>query len=129
MSESFQPRLILKIIQFPKTSLHPSSPRNTSIKRYKVIHYRSFQKVNKNTFWAKAHYMNMEDPIEMKPKRLFRGHPKLSKKSKNTLLGLKMREICLAKVDQFWEICMKQIMTKLELFSKWAHVFMLETCS
>ena len=33
--------------------------------------------------------MNMENLIEMKPKGLFRGHPKLSKKSKNTLIRLK----------------------------------------
>ena len=58
--------------------------------------------------------MNMEDPIEMKPKQLFIGHPKISKKSKNTLLGLKMREICIAKVDQFLEMCMKSILTKMD---------------
>ena len=85
------------------------------MERYELRHYRSFQKVNKNTFWVKAPYMNMEDPIEMKPKGLFRGHPKLSKKSKNTLVGLKVREICMAKVDQFLEMCMKPILTKLEL--------------
>ena len=60
--------------------------------------------------------MNTEDPIEMKPKGLFREHPKLSKKSKNTLLGLKMTEICIAKVDQFLEMCMKPISTKLDFF-------------
>ena len=58
----------------------------------------------------------MEDPIEMKPQWFLRGHPKLCKKSNNTLLGLKMREMCIAKVDQFLEMCMKQIMTKLEFF-------------
>ena len=51
----------------------------------------------------------MEDPTEMKPKRLFRGHPKLSKKSKNTLLGLKLRKICMAKVDQFYENAQKSM--------------------
>ena len=60
-----------------------------------------FNKSTKTPFWVKAPYMKMEDPIEMKPKGLFRGHPKLSKKSKNTILGLKMRERCIAKVDQF----------------------------
>ena len=60
-----------------------------------------FQKVNKNTLWVKASYMNMEDPIVMKPKGLFKGYPKLSKKFKNTLLGLKLREICIAKVGKF----------------------------
>ena len=71
------------------------------MERYEFIHYRSFQKVNKNTFWVKAPYMNMEDPTEMKQKGLFRGHPKLSKKSNNTLIGLKLREICIVKVGQF----------------------------
>ena len=70
----------------------------------------------------------MEDPVEMKQNGFFRGHPKLSKKSKNTLLRLKMREICIAKVDQFLENCMKPILTKLDFFSKLAHAFMLETC-
>ena len=55
--------------------------------------------------------MNMVDPIEMKPKRLFIGHPKLSKKSKNTLIGLKLREICIVQVGQFFKKCMKQILT------------------
>ena len=99
------------------------------MKRYKFRHYRSFQKVNKNTFWVKASYMNMKYPIEMKLKGLFRGKPKISKKSKNTLLGSKMREICIAKVDQILEICMKSTLIKLDFFSKWAHVFLFKTCS
>ena len=53
--------------------------------------------------------MNMEDPIEMKPKGLFRGHPNLSKNSKNTLIGLKLRKICIAKVDQFYENAQKSM--------------------
>ena len=60
--------------------------------------------------------MNMEDPIEMKLKRLLRGHPKISKKSKNTLIGLKLRDICISKVDLFLEKCMKPILTKLGFF-------------
>ena len=81
------------------------------MERYEFRHYRSFQKVNKNTFWVKAPYMSMEDPIEMKPKGLFRGHPELSKKFKNTLIGLKLRYICIAKVDQFLIKCMKKILS------------------
>ena len=61
--------------------------------------------------------MNMEDPIDMKPKWLFRGYPKISKKSKNTLIGLKMRNIYIAKVDQFLGKCMKPILIKFEFFS------------
>ena len=75
-----------------------------------------FKKSTKNTFWVKAPYMNMEDPIEMKLKVLFRGHPQRSKKSNSTLLGLKMREICIAKVDQFLEMCMKSTLIKMTFF-------------
>ena len=81
--------------------------------RYELRHYRSFQKVNKNTFWVKAYYMNMEDPIEMKPKVFFRGHPKLSKKSKNTLLGSKLRETCIFKVGHFWKFAQSQQCPKM----------------
>ena len=70
------------------------------MKRYEFRHYRSIQKVHKNNFWVKASYMNMEDPIEVKPKGLFRGHIKLSKKSKNTLIRLKLR-YALSKLDNF----------------------------
>ena len=62
--------------------------------------------------------MNMEDPIEMKQKGLFIGHPKLSKKSKNTLLGLKVGEMCIAKVDQFLEMCMKSTLIKMTFFQR-----------
>ena len=71
-----------------------------------------FQKVNKNTFWVKASYINMEDPIEMRPKGLFRGHPKFSKTSKNTSLGLKLDEICLVKFDHFCKIANKSNVLK-----------------
>ena len=63
-----------------------------------------FEKSTKTPFWDKASYMNMEDPIEIKTKVLFIGHTKLSKKSKNTLLGSKLRELCIVKVDNFWKI-------------------------
>ena len=103
-------------MQFPTIHFHPTSSKYALIKRYEFLYYRSFWKVNKNTFWVKASYMNMEDPIEMKLKGLFRGHPKLSKKSKNTSLGLKFREICIVKVDQFLEMCMKSTLIKMSFF-------------
>ena len=103
----------MKGVQYLTTHLQPSSSRNALIKRYEFLHYRPFLKVNKNTFWVKASYMmNMEDPIEMIPKGLFRGHPKLSKKSRNTSLGLKLEEICLVKVDHFWKIAKSQVCPK-----------------
>ena len=106
----------MKRIQLPTTHLNPSSSKNSLMKRYEFRHYRSFQKVNKNTFWVKDSYMNMEDPIEVKPKGLFIGHPKLSKKSKNTLLGSKWREICIIKVGHFWKFAQSQQCAKLHLF-------------
>ena len=103
----------MKRIQFPTTYIQPSSSRNASIEIYKLRHYRLFQKVNKNTFWVKASYMNMEYPIEMKPKGLFIGHPKISKKSMNTLLGSELRKICIVKVGHFWKFAQSQQCPKL----------------
>ena len=59
----------------------------------------------------------MEDPIEMRPKELLKGHPKISKKSKNTSLGLKLEEVCLVKVDHFCEIAKSQICLKVYFLS------------
>ena len=64
--------------------------------------------------------MNMEDPIEMRPKGLFMGHPKLSKKSNNTSLGLKLEELCIVKVDHFWKIAKSQMCSQMHFFAKWA---------
>ena len=110
------PKLILKRMQLITIHIQLPSSKYALTRRYKFGHYRSFWKVNKNTFWVKASYMNMEDPIKLKPKRFLRGHPKLSKKSKNTLIRLKLREICIVKVGQFLKKCMKQILTKLGFF-------------
>ena len=100
-------------MQFPIIHLHPSSSKYALTKIYEFPHYRSFWKVNKNTFWDKASYMNMEDSIEMWPNGLLRGYPKLYKKSKNTSLGLKLEEICLVKVDPFCKIAKSQICSKM----------------
>ena len=91
--------------------------------RYKFRHYRSFQKGNKNTFWVKASYRNMEDSIDMELKGLFRGHPKLSKKSKNTSIGLKLEEICLIKVDNFCKIAKSQMCSKMHIFCQMGLTF------
>ena len=101
------------MLQFPTIHLHPPSSKYALIKRYEFLHYRSFWKVNKNTFWVKASYMNMEYSTEMRPKGLLRWHPKLSKKSKNTSLGLKLEDICLIKVDHFCKISKSQICSKI----------------
>ena len=59
----------------------------------------------------------MEDPIEMEPKGLFRGHPKLSKKSNNTPFGSKLEEICIVKVGHFWRIVKSQQCPKLHFLA------------
>ena len=112
------PKIIFKRIKFP--TIHPQLPSSkyALTRRYEFGHYRSFWKVNKNTFWVKASYMNMEDSIEMKPKWLFRGHPNISKKSKNTLLGSKLRELCIVKVGNFWKIVKSQHWSNLYFFQR-----------
>ena len=102
------PMLILKGMTFPTIHIHTPSPRNALTKRYEFWHYRSFVKVNKNTFWVKASYMNVEDSIDMRPKGFLRVHLKLSKKSKNTVLGSKLMEICIVKVGYFWKFSQSQ---------------------
>ena len=111
-------KLILKRMQLPTTHIHLPSSEYALTKRYEFWHYKSFWKVNKNTFWVKASYMNMEDSIEIRPKFLLRGHPNISKKSKNTSLGLKLEEICILKVDHFWKIAKSQMCSKMHFLPK-----------
>ena len=47
------PNLIFKRIQFPIIHLHTPRSRNALTRSYKFGHYRSFLKVNKNTFFVK----------------------------------------------------------------------------
>ena len=107
------PKLILNRIKFPTIHLQLPSSKYTLTKGYEFWHYRFFWKINKNTLWVKASYMNMEDSIEMIPKGLFRGHPKLSKKSKNTSLGSNLRELCIGQVDHFCKIAKSQMCSKM----------------
>ena len=68
-------------MQFPTIHLHTPRSKNALTRRYKFGHYRSFLKVNKNTFSTKAYNLRMEDQNVMIPKGLIRGHLKVSKKS------------------------------------------------
>ena len=67
-----------------------------------------FEKSTKTPLFVKASYMNMEDSIEMRQKELLRGHPKIFEKSKNILLGSRLRELCIVKVGNFWKIVKSQ---------------------
>src|ERR1044072_5502476 len=58
-------------------------------------------KVNKKSTFCFEDLLSMETPIEMKPKRLVRGHLELSKKSNNTQKCGKLRKIHLAQVGHF----------------------------
>ena len=70
-------------IQFPTIHIHTPRSENALTTSYKFGHYRSFLKVNKKTFLAKAYNLIMEDQNEMRQKGLIIGHHKLSRKSKN----------------------------------------------
>ena len=70
--------------------------------------------------------MNMEDPIEIKLKGLFRRHPNLSKKSKNTPRG-KIERVVHCQNWQFLENCQKSTLIKFAFFPK-GPMFLLETC-
>ena len=104
---------------------HPRSI-NALTKNYKFGHYRSFFKVNKNTFFSIAYNLSMEHQNEMKPKGLIRGHLKVSKKFKNTSKSSKLKKLCIVEVEHFFQICQKSTILKTPIFDKRAHFFSLD---
>ena len=111
------PKLIFKRIQFPTIHLHTPRSRNALTKSYKFGHYRSFLKVNKNTFFAKAYNLSMEYQNEMRPNWLVRGHLKVSKKSENTSKSSKLKKLCIVEVGHFCKIAKSQLSPKLQILS------------
>ena len=111
------PKLILKRMQFPTIHLHTPRSENALTRSYKFGHYRSFLKVNKNTFFAKAYNLSMEYQNEMGPKGLVRGNLKLSKKSKNTYKSSKLKKLCIVEVGLFCKIAKSQLSPKLQILS------------
>ena len=109
--------LILNRIQFPKIHLHTPRSRNSLTKSYKFGYYRSFLKVNKNTFFSKACNLSMEYQNEMRPKGLVRGHVNLSKNSKNTSKSSKLKKLCIVEVGHFCKIAKSQPSPKLQILS------------
>ena len=87
------PKLILNRMKFSTIHLHLPSSKYALTRSYEFGHYRSFWKVNKNTFFVKTSYINMEDSIEMRPKGLLRGHLKISKKVQEHLQRVKIEEV------------------------------------
>ena len=108
------PKLILKRIQLYTIHLQLPSSKYALTRSYEFGHYRSFWKVNKNTFFVKASYMRMECQIEMRPKGFLIGHLKLSKKSNNTFKESKLRKLCIGEVDPFCKIVKSQLCLKLQ---------------
>ena len=111
-------KLILKRMQLSTIHIHTPRSRNSIIKSYKFGHYRSFLKVNKNTFFAKAYNLSMEYPNEMRPKGLVRGHLKVSKKSKKTSKSSKLKKLCIVEVGHFSKIAKSQLSSKLQFLTK-----------
>ena len=116
-------KLIFKRVQLNTIHLHIPRSKYALTRSYEFIHYRSFWKVNKNTFFVKASYMRMEYQIEMRPKRLLIEHPNIYKKSKNTSLGSKLRELCIGQVDLFCKIAKSQLSLKLQILPNGPNLF------
>ena len=111
------PKLILKRMKFPTIHLHTPRLRNAFTRSYKFGHYRSFLKVNKNTFFAKAYNLNMEYQNEMRPKGVVIGHLKVSKRSNNTSKSSKLKKLCIVEVGHFSKIAKSQLSPKLQILS------------
>ena len=101
------------------------------IRSYEFGHYRSFWKVNKNTFFVKASNLSMEYQNKMRQNVLIIGHLNISKKSKNTSKESKLRKLCIVEVDLFCKIAKSQLSPKLQILSNghilfhfiWACIF------
>ena len=111
------PNIILKRMQFPTIHLHTPRSRNSLTKSYKFGHYRSFLKVNQNTFFSKAYNLRMENQNAMRPKGLVRGHLRLTKRSKNTSKSSKLKKLCIVEVGHFSKIAKRQLSPKLQILS------------
>src|ERR1051325_8279130 len=97
----FPPTLILKEIQFSTTSCLTRMFKKCFILKIWIKTLQVLFKVNKKSTFCNEDLLSMVTPIEMKPKRLFRGHLELSKKSKNTQKCGKLSKIHLAQVGHF----------------------------
>ena len=111
------PKLILNRIQCPTIHIHTPRSKNALIRSYKFGHYRSFLKVIKNTFFAKAYNLSMEHQNDMGTKGFIKGHLNLSKKSKNTSKSSKLKKLCIVEVGHFCKIAKSQLPPKLQILS------------
>ena len=117
------PKLIFKRMQLPTIHLQLPSSKYALTRSYEFGHYRSFLKVNKNTFFSKTYNLSMEYQNDMRPKGLVRGHLKLSKKSKNTSNSSKFKKLCIVEVGNFCNIAKSQLSPKLQVLSNGPSLF------
>ena len=111
------PKLIFKRMQFSTIHLKLPISKYALTRSFEIGHYRSFWKVNKNTFFVKASNLRMEYKNDMIPKELIRGHLKLSKKSNNTSKSSKLKKLCIVEVRHFCKIAKSQLSPKLQILS------------
>ena len=104
-------------MQLPTIHLHTPRSKYALTRSYEFWHYRSFLKVNKNTFFIKASNLRIEYENAMRPKGLIRGHLKLSKKSQNTFKESKLRKLCIGEVNPFCKIAKSQMCSKIYFLS------------
>ena len=109
------PKLILKRMQFPTIHLHLPSSKYALARSYEFGHYRSFWKVNKNTFFSKDYNLSMEDQNEIRPRGLVIGHLNVSKRSKNTSKSSKLKKLCIVEVGNFSKTAKSQLSSKLQI--------------
>src|ERR1044072_5771906 len=74
-------------------------------------------KVNKKSTFCFKDILSMVTPIEMKPKRLFRGLLEISKKSKNTQKCGKMSKIHHSQVGQFRRSAQREMLLEINFFA------------
>ena len=123
------PKLILNRMKFPTIHIHTLRSKNPLTRSYEFGHYRSFLKVNKNTFFSKAYNMSMEYKNEMIPKGLVTGHLTVSKKSNKTSKSSKLRKLCIVEVGLFCKIAKSQLSPKLQILSNGPILFhLIWTC-
>ena len=109
------PKLNLNRMKFPTIHLHIQRSKHALTRSYKFGHYRSFLKVNKNTFFSKAYNVRMEYQNKMRLKGLIRGYLKFSRKSKNISKSSKLKKLCIVEVGLFCKIAKSQLSPKLQI--------------
>ena len=110
-------KLIFNRMKYPTIHLHTPISENELTRSYKFGNYRSFLKVNKHTFFAKAYNLRMEYQNDLRPKWFIRGHLKVSKKSKNTSKSSKLKKLCIVEVGHFCKIAKSQLSPKIQISS------------